>query len=79
MRCQNCEGVRYSEKPTAAEECPLCKIYTQDGLLTYSNMTGCEDCFRTQLKNHSKAKDAKQSYLYDCPVCKVQTVWLNKG
>ena len=71
MRCQNCEGVRNSEKPTTAEECPLCKIYTQEGLLTYSNITGCEDCFRTQLKIHSsKQKDANQSYLYDCPLCK---------
>lgn len=26
-----------------------------------------------------KIEDAKETYMYDCPVCECSTVWLNKG
>jgi hypothetical protein len=42
MRCQNCEGIRPLERPLAAEECPQCRVYTTDGLLTYADISGCE-------------------------------------
>lgn len=80
MRCQNCEVVRGLEKPFAAEECPQCKTYKSEGLLTYGDLNRCEDCFRIQLQAYKQNKsDAKQSYMYECPVCECPTVWINKG
>lgn len=81
MRCQSCYAVRGIDKPLAAEECPQCGIYKNDGLITYGDLTRCEDCFRMQLyaTKQKNTNDAKQSYIYECPVCECGTVWLNKG
>ena len=57
----------------------MCGIYKDCGFWTYGDLRRCEDCFRIQLKAAKEKKEAKQTYMYECPVCECMTVWLNKG
>lgn len=89
MRCTECKGIRPLNPPLVPDQCPSCFDLVESGMKTYSDISRCDKCFRTQLAIGAQAKTSEvdsaigsnQTYLHDCEFCEVegQQVWINMG
>lgn len=76
MRCTECKGLRPLAPPLVPDQCPSCCNFVEMGMKTYSNISRCDACFRTQLAIGTQAKTSEtaiigsnQTYMHDCEFC----------
>ena len=89
MRCTNCHALRPIQAPLIPEQCPTCFRLFEAGLQSYSDISRCDECFRTQLargKNKGPTDNQDQqkkvgntTYIYFCEFCQSNQVWINFG
>ena len=47
MKCTNCGGLRPLNPPVVPDQCPSCFKLVEGGMMTYSDISRCNECFRT--------------------------------
>ena len=89
MRCTNCHALRPILAPLIPEQCPTCFRLFDAGLQTFSDISRCDECFRTQLAKYNTSgpkptegepkKAGNTTYIYHCEFCQSNQVWVNYG